>query len=109
MIENNNNEKISIFLSTLTDEEQDMIPTLISSMRKKVKEQDKQAKVNAAIEMYAELNILEQRMYTIAQCAKHNRISKNALSKALQDLEDGTDDESPVEEVIEATEEVRDV
>ena len=38
--------------------------------------------------MYNELNILGNRIYTIVECAKHNKVGKVALSKAINSVKD---------------------
>lgn len=82
------NEKIVEFLETLTPEEVDAIPAIISDRKKAAKQADLDTKISAAISMYNELNILGNRIYTIVECAKHNKVGKVALSKAINSVKD---------------------
>ena len=85
------NERIAQFLSTLTEEELKLVPTMVADMKRNAKAAEMQLKIEKAIEMYNELNLLGKRMYTVNQCAEYVGIGKVTLAKAIQQLETTTE------------------
>jgi hypothetical protein len=80
------NDKIIMFLSSLTKDELDSIPTLISQMRKEEKALEVATKLQAGTDMYDQFNVLNKRMYTINECADYIGIGRNRLAKYIAGL-----------------------
>lgn len=77
------NESIIVFLSSLSTEDLNSIPSVIADMHREAKELEILAKLKAGLEMYNQFNILGKRMYSINECAEYVGIGKNRLAKYI--------------------------